>query len=175
MGDITELDPRWGDTEKRFPWDDRPPFGAGNTMAVTHGAYSERNIAETAEEIRGELLERFDFLADPMFQTAIERYLRPAARARRLNAWVEAVMDGEIEARPERKGGATTGVDAIPQRVWQALNQAETAAQKFAQDCGLDPIGFARIAKELGWAKQLSGQKVADLASKGRELRRGSA
>ena len=174
MGDV-DLDPRWGDTARRYPHDERPPFGVGNRMSVTHGAWSERSIAETAEEIRAELLERFDFLADPLFQPAIERYLRPAARARRLNDWVEAVMDGEIEARPERKGGATTGVDAVPQRVWQALSQAESAAQKFAQDCGLDPIGFARIAKELGWAKQLSGQKVADLASKGRELRRGSA
>lgn len=175
MGDVLDFDGRrhFGETERKWPWESKPAFGKGNTMAMTHGAFADSVVSARAEEIRAELLERFDFLADEMFQPAIERYLRPAARARILNDWVDGVMAGEIEVRD--RGAGSTGIAAVPERVWRALNQAETAAQKFAQDCGLDPIGFARVAKELGWAKQLGQNRVQDLASKGRELRRGSA
>lgn len=146
----------------------------GNKLAVTHGTQSAELVAARAEEIRVELGRRFEFLGDPVFGEAFERYCQAQARALMLSEYIWDVVEGRQESRPERRGAATTGVGGVPKHLWTELARAESNAQKFGQELGLDPTGFARIAKELGWAKQLSGSRVSDLMSKGRELRRGS-
>lgn len=153
---------------------DAVPFNSGNKVAVSHGGGSPAVIAERADAIRAQLAERFEFLGDEIFADAFRRCCVAQARANLLSEYIWDVVEGRVDARPGRKGGNTTGVEAVPAYLWTEVTRAEANAAKFAQECGLDPTGFARIAKELGWAKQLAGNKVNDLMATGKELRRGS-
>ena len=130
-------------------------------------------IAQEAERVRGELADRFEVLGDPMFATALERCCSAQARANLLSDYIWSVVEGTVEAAP-RRGKPQTGVEGVPEYLWGELSKAEANAAKFAQECGLDPTGFARIAKELGWAKHLAGRGLSELVSRGRELRKGS-
>lgn len=151
---------------------DAEPYQPGNLESVHHGTLSARLVSAKTEEIRSELIERFPLLADPMFADSFERCVSAQARATMLNDYIWGVVEGTIQAR-SRQGFPSTGIEAVPAYLWGEVTKAEGNAAKFAQDCGLDPIGFAKLAKELGWAKQLSGSNVAGLMTTGRELRRG--
>ncbi len=141
-----------------------PPFEKGNTAAVKHGAKSPRLVAEKAEAIRAMLLERYEYLADPIFTEALRRYCRIEARAVMLGDYVMAKAEAE-------------GVETVPPTLWTETTRADALAQKAAQDLGLDPTGHARVARDLGFAKslgaRLGAKQLESLASTGRELREG--
>ena len=142
-----------------YSWE---PFQPGNLKALRHGAHSERVVSARAEEIRSMLVETFPFLGQETFVEALERYCRAEARARLLNDYVMSVAERE-------------GVEAVPRTLWQEASRAESNAMKAAQDCGLDPAGFARIGRDLGVARsigqRLQGPSLSDLAAGGRRLR----
>lgn len=139
-----------------------PPFQAGHTLSVRHGTRSQRLVAARAEQVRAELLEHFDFLASEVFAEALERYCRVEARARMLDEYVVEKALSE-------------GVESVKPYLWTEATRADALAQKAAQDCGLDPTGFARAARDLGFAKSLTHRahaaSAADLASQGSALR----
>ncbi len=137
---------------------DADPFEPGNKVSMRHGLHSAEMVAAATSQVQEYLQEHFPFLGDPMFADSFARCCSAQARVNILSKYIsEKVEEG--------------GVEAVPTSLWDILSRAETNAQKFAQDCGLDPIGFAKLAKELGWAKQLAGNQVAALVSKGKELR----
>lgn len=151
-------------------------FEKGNTLGVRHGANSEAILSERASELRERLLETYEFLGAPVFNEALERYVRAEARSQLLHDWAMKVASGQIRTA-RVKSRPQTGIEAVPPYIWSEISRAESNAQKFAQDLGLDPIGLARIAKELGWAKQLAAGRVQDriesLRRLGNELRSG--
>lgn len=151
-------------------WVPRPaqPFGQGNVAAVTHGVGSPALVAEKADEIQGQVARLFPFLGNELFSPAYQRFYRAEAVARMLFEYAMQVVEGEKESRSRK--GLTWGVEAA-QPTMELYIKAEAMAQKAAQDCGFDPIGLARLYKELGWAKQLAGDSVKDLMGKGREIR----
>lgn len=138
------------------------PFQPGHTLTVRHGTRSQRLVAERAEQVRAQLLEAHEFLGEPIFAEALERYCRVEARARMLDEYVVEKAISE-------------GVESVPPYLWTEATRADALAQKAAQDCGLDPTGFARAARDLGFAKTLSQRtrtaRAADLASQGSALR----
>lgn len=152
----------------------RPPMGTkGNKAALKHGAHSPDAIKQQAVEIRQELLSKLPFLAEEQFAIAFELFCTACAEVELLSDWIWSVREGRTEAYHRDPNHPKTGVQAVPEYLQREYGLAVQRAQKMAQDLGLDPIGFAKLAKELGWAENLAGQRVNDLVSRGRQLRRG--
>ena len=145
-----------------YSWE---PFEKGNLAAVRHGANSERLVSAKAQAVRSMLVEKYPYLADDVFTEALERYARVEARAWMLHDYV---MD-----KAEREG-----VEKVPSTLWTEATRADALAQKCASDCGLDPTGHARIARDLGFARNLQAEmgakRLEALAESGRELREGT-
>ena len=140
----------------------RPPFEKGNLVGARHGTRSVRLVEERAQAIREMLLEQHEFLAEPIFVEALERYCRIEARASMLDTYIVEKVEAE-------------GVEAVPKTLWTEATRADMAAQKAGQDLGLDPTGFARAARDLGFAKSLNQQfgakRLTQLGETGRALR----
>ena len=68
-----------GGLARGYSW---PPFEAGNSAALVHGAHSARAIAAKAAEVHSELLTIAPYLAEPKFIPAVHRYLTAAAPRR---------------------------------------------------------------------------------------------
>jgi hypothetical protein len=144
-----------------------PPFEKGNTLsvgnfgAVRHGAYSDRIITEKADHIRGLLLSSYPYLADETFSEAVLRYCRAEARAVLLHDYVMEKAE-------------TKGVEAVKPYLWSEVRGADALAQKCGSDCGLDPAGHAKIARDLGMAANIRGQQasiqIGSLQEQGRRL-----
>lgn len=137
-----------------------PPFEPGNSAAQRHGVYSRRVIAERAQELLDELLERCPSLCEEADATALETYCQAQAKANMLNRYIWAVVEGRV--RSARRGGAPrTGIEGVPPRTWCDASRAEANAQKFAAGLGLTPAGFAAIAKDVQEARRLLGRDAA--------------
>jgi hypothetical protein len=138
-----------------------PPFEPGNRVSVRHGAFSDRIIGERALEIRELLLDRYPYLADDAFTEALYRYTRAEARAVILHNYIMEKLE-------------TEGVEAVRPYLWAEVRGADLLAQKCGTDCGVDPAGHARIARDLGLAANIRGQQaatnIANLQDKGRRL-----
>jgi hypothetical protein len=138
-----------------------PPFEKGHTLSVRHGAFSDRIIGERALEIRDLLLDRYPYLAYDAFMEAVYRYTRAEARAVILHTYIMQKLEAE-------------GVEAVRPYLWAEARGADALAQKCGQDCGLDPAGHARIARDLGLAADIRGRQaatnLANLQDKGRRL-----
>jgi hypothetical protein len=52
-------------------------------------------------------------------------------------------------------------VEAVRPYLWAEARGADALAQKCGQDCGLDPAGHAKIARDLGLAANIRGQQAA--------------
>jgi hypothetical protein len=139
-----------------------PPFKEGNELSIRHGAFSQRRVSARALEICDALLVAYPYLADDVFAEALERYTREEARAVLLHEYVMSVAEEQ-------------GVEAVKPYLWTEAARAAANAQRFAQDCGLDPTGHARIAHDLGVAKSHRSQSAwkgtEELARRGRAIR----
>ena len=136
----------------------RDPFPPGNTVALRHGAYSERAIEKRAEQVHATLLEVAPWLtAEQAFAPAVVRYLRAAAR--------EALLDEHI-----RTVSAEKGVGAVSSRTFEQCTAASRLAAKLGQDLGLSPLGLARLRAQAANA-EISAETLADLSDKGRRIR----
>ena len=162
MGDAPKAETGKGPA-RGYSW---PPFEKGHELSVKHGTRSERLVAARAAEIREQLLEAHEFLAQAIFTEALERYCRLEARARMLDSYIVDLVEEK-------------GVETVPKTLWDSATRVDMAAAKAGQDCGLDPSGFARAARDLGFAKSLGQQQNAKrltaLSETGRALREGNA
>ena len=69
-----------------------PPFQPGNTMAVRHGAHSERQIRPIAQAHRRSVLRRFGLLArdlTPVQRGYLDLYVRCMAKLDLYEAWMQ--------------------------------------------------------------------------------------
>lgn len=139
----------------------RPPFEPGNTAHLTHGARSERAIAEKAEQVRSELLDHCPWLADDHFAPAVDLYLRACTRERLLHEHICKVS-------------AEKGPGALPVRVWEGSTAASRLAWQLGDQLGLSPAGHARL-KVLAGAAISTEASIADLAERGRAIREAAA
>jgi hypothetical protein len=130
------------------------PFEAGNDVALKHGAYSERVIAQRAVEVHKALLDCAPYLSEPKFLPAVNRYLQAAAR--------EALLHDHIVSVSE-----ATGAGAVPSRVWEQATAVARLAAKLGSDLGLDPIGHARI-RSLSVNAEAAEMTLGELMAEGR-------
>lgn len=143
---------------QRWPGDTRPPFEPGNVVALRHGGTSERAIEAKAAEVRTRLFGLAPWLANEAFVPAVARFLRAEAREILLHQHIVETV-------------ATDGVDAVPQRVWEAANAAANVAIKASSVLGLDASSYARLrATTLGG--DVAEQSLADLVAEGAAIRR---
>lgn len=108
-----------------------PPFEAGNTVALKHGAYSSRHVEPLARRIADTLVEVAPWSAAPTFAAARRAWSWAEAEAELLRAFVNehGLLDTEGEERPAAK----------------ALHRAEAKARNLRSDLGLDPMSCAKL------------------------------
>lgn len=129
-----------------------------------HGAWSERAIAPRAERFATALLEDAqipDHVRSPVFAAAVQAWARAEAVASLL---FDHLAGLEVEAMmTPRLAAARAQVD-----LWRAM---EAHAASLRSKLGLDPVGYARIAKDLGIANRASEDALERMAKAGREIR----
>lgn len=150
---VTPPEKRNPNPKRGYSW---PPFEAGHTLSLVHGARSPRTIAARAAEVHEELLEVAPYLDHPRFLPAVQRYLDAAAR--------ESLLHNHV-----LKVSADKGPGAVPARVWEQATAAARLAAKLGTDLGLDPIGHARI-RALSAGAEATETQLAQLANRGSEI-----
>jgi len=138
---------------------------------LRHGLYSPQAMARAAARVREQLLLEYPGVEGLSLPT-VELYCRAKGRAVALSEWCIGVMEGRIKTQPVGKyGKARTGVEAIPERIWKALEAAERQAARLAQDLGLDLTGRAKLGKDSAIANHFARDRMADLTAEGKRLR----
>jgi len=141
----------------------------GNTLAARSGARSERLVSEHAEEVLEELVELYPWLttADGV---ALDVLVRAKARHDLLAAYIEDIVEGRRRSYP-RKGFPDTGIEAVPERVWQQISREARTVLDTASRLGLTAVDRAQLAKDLGLARHYGNERViADLIAKGQAV-----
>ncbi len=126
-----------------------PPFQPGHTLSRIHGALSERDIVPQAEAIAAAVLEEAqcpDHLRSPAFRASLAGWARAEAVSSLLFDYLATL---EVEAMLTLRQQATRA----PVDLWRA---AEAHAANLRSKLGLDPVSYARIAKDLGITSRAS-------------------
>jgi len=123
----------------------RPPFPAGNTLAVTHGAYSATRVDPIARRYIDELAQDdgLAYLQAPRFHAALWAWASAMAKVDLLTAWVDSMP---IEQAADSDKGQTSALELL--RKWMATAQTQAAR------LGLDPLSAARLGKDIAGARQ---------------------
>ena len=107
----------------------REPFADGNSVALTHGAYSGRAIEAKAATVRETLLEVAPWLDQQEYAPAVARFLRAEARS--------LLLDEAIRNQAAERGGP----DKVAMRLWEQPTAADRLAAQLGNVLGLDPLG----------------------------------
>lgn len=156
------------------PWTRREasPFLSGNLLSVRHGADSELLVSAAAQAVLAQMMEMFPWLevADGI---VLDVLCKAKVRYDTLDAYADSVISGETYTA---KG--ETGIEAVPDRVWQSLARLENTLVSAAGKLGLTAVDRAALTKDASWANALRAGRVSGLASEGgrlRQLRTGTA
>lgn len=123
----------------------RPPFAPGNTLAVTHGAYSPARVEPIALRYMAEVLEdpTTQYLQQPRFQSALWSWAQAQAKVQLLSEWVDGMT---LAQSADSARGQTSPLELL--RKWMAT------AQTWAARLGLDPLSAARLGKDVAQGRQ---------------------
>jgi hypothetical protein len=130
----------------------RPPFEAGNQMAVRHGALSDRKVDPVAQMLASELLaDRPDL---ERFPEAVAAWARAETRCLLLESWFaeHGLLDAE---------GKATASERL-------LVQSERLAMSLRERLGLDPRSEAELLASQADAAR-SAVDLDALRARGRE------
>ena len=110
---------------------------AGNQIAATHRAYSERSWRPIAEQLVADAIEASPWLARPLFRWSVEAWAKAEARAHLLDVWLDekatAVNPGDLD-------------DAgVPRPAALLADRMHTRAAHLRATLGLDPQAMARL------------------------------
>lgn len=152
-----------------YKWPQAEP---GNRLAVRHGARSPSIVSERAEAVLAELRQQYPWLQD-VDAPVLDVLVRAKARHDLLDDYVSAVLEGTTQAFP-RKGSPRTGVEAVPDRVWQQLSREARTVLDAAAKLGFAPSERAGLLKDAGMAVHFGGQRIAALVEQGRQVREGT-
>lgn len=149
-----------------YKWADATP---GNALAVRHGAFSDRLVSQRAQELLAELLEQHPWLnnADGV---VLDVLVRAKVRYDALDEYATDVIEGRRQAYP-RKGYPSTGIEAVPDRVWQSLQRQENIIIQAAGKLGFSAADRASLYRDAGMAFHFGGESLTSLAGQGRKLR----
>ncbi len=132
-------------------WADAEP---GNTLAVKHGAYSERAIAEKAVAIREGLYAVAPWLSGDSDVIAVARFLRVEARS--------LLLQAAIEKQAAERGGP----DKVSAKLYEQATASDRLAAQLGSVLGLDPLGRARLQQQAAGAAEAERQvrSLAEIA-----------
>lgn len=141
MAGHLETPPGW---TPEFPGQ-RPPFAAGNKLAVTHGAYSAARTDPIARRYLAEIADdpSLEYLNQPRFHAGLWLWASAMAKVELLSAWVD---DQDIADAADSDRGKTSALELL--RKWMAT------AQTWASRLGLDPLSAARLGKDVAQGRQ---------------------
>lgn len=140
-----------GERARGYAW---PPFEAGNTAALTHGARSPRMVRPIAERLMVDAVEVAPWVARPAFGPELEAWAWHEARACLLRTWLDehGLLDD----------------DDVPRAALGELQRAENAAAKARDRLGLNPLAWARLRAAV---EQAGGREdLEDLDAEGRAI-----
>lgn len=150
-----------GGPRRGYSW---PPAIAGNDLALKHGAGSPRHVLPKAAEIEAALLADAEipaWLRTAQFAAARKAWAEAEAIADLMLTWL-ATLDMTALTTP-RKAATKSPVD-----LWRS---AHSHAANLRSKLGLDPVSYARIAKDLGIAQAASEDALSRLAETGKTIR----
>lgn len=159
-----------GDGRVSFAGRQHPDFGAGNSVAVTHGATSPRRLLPLAEAFAAALLadgETPAYLKDPLYARAVMGWARAEAVVDLLSEWLsgqdleagltEVTRSAETEDRDggRDEGGRVTrkSVSRRTAGVLEQLRKHEVLAMNLRAQLGLSPLSRARLGKDVAAQK----------------------
>jgi hypothetical protein len=118
----------------------RPPFQPGNSLAVSHGAYSPTRTDPLANQFRDEILASPDmqYLNKPQYAAIFWRYCQAAAKVQLIEEWVDGMS---IRGAAESTFGQTSPLELL--RKWTATMLTLAARM------GLDPLSYAKLGKDV--------------------------
>jgi hypothetical protein len=151
-----------GDWQPEWPGQ-RPPFGAGNTASRVHGGNDERVVGPLAEAIEAEILgdaQMPQHVRSPAFARAVRASSRAEAVADLMFRYMDTLTPEQMTI--PRKAGTKAPLDLYL--------TAEAKAAGHRSRLGLDPVSYARIAKDLGLAQASSEAALERLGSAGAEV-----
>lgn len=139
-------------------WVPRParPYEPGNLEHVTHGARSERLVAERAQVVRQNLLELCPWLDEARFAPEVARFLRCESQALMLHEYIEKLV-------------SESGVGAVPIRLWESSTAKERLASQTGAGLGLTPAGYAELRLLVADGTRAEAS-LAGLMEQGREV-----
>jgi hypothetical protein len=118
--------------------------------------------------MHAELVQQFPWLNDADVIT-VDTLAEAVSTHQRLTRYIDDVISGRERAYP-RRGAPRTGVEAIPERIWVALERSRKAVLDASGKLAMNPIERAGLAKALG---DVFGRAAAGpvLGEQGRQLR----
>lgn len=162
---MSEHDPKPG-VPRGYSW---PPFEAGNTAALTHGAHSPRLVEPLALEILEATVaaaeapgSSTDFLSDPSYRPALVSWARTEARVQLLAEWLMAKADTS-------NAGGLLDSDGEVRSATELLIKLERAASNHRSRLGLDPLSRARLRRDTAAASVDVAALLAQLAAAERQ------
>jgi hypothetical protein len=105
--------------------------------AMRHGAFSPRIVNPLALKFQDELLERHGYLSVERFRKPLWALCTALARHRLLDEYLI-------------QRAAADGLDRLPAYALAVCGRAAGRVIRYATECGLNPVGRARLAREMG-------------------------
>lgn len=126
----TDLVPSW----------QRPPMPQGNSLATTHGGYSDRVVGPVADRLLAAVLAdpECGYLHASRYRPALAAWAAAEARVMVLSTFVDGLT---LEAAAASDRGRTSYLELL--RQWEASALANRGR------LGLDPLSRARLGKDV--------------------------
>jgi hypothetical protein len=112
----------------------RRPLKSHKHAVVVHGARSPEHVAIRAREIHARITDVAPWIKEDRYLPALARYLNAAAKESLLDDYIDRVV-------------ADKGVEAIPMKVFEALNASRRIAWQMSAELGLTPKGYGALKK----------------------------
>ncbi len=108
-----------------------PPFEIGNTVAMKHGAVSERRWRPIADRLADDLVNVAPWCARPVYAVTVMAWTRVEAQLHLVSTWLDkhGPLDGEGMPRPATDLAA----------------RLESRAQSLRAELGLSPLALAKL------------------------------
>jgi hypothetical protein len=139
-----------------------PPFEAGNTAALKHGASSPRKVRPIAEELQAMLLAEAPWIDRPGFAGAVRSLCWTEAQIVLLTVWLD-----------EHGVLRDPGVDELepqPRAATRLLRDLENRAEKLRSSLALTPTSMAKMLGTLRAVVEDSDDGLAALKREGRAM-----
>jgi hypothetical protein len=149
-----------------YSWE---PFKDGNLVAARHGAHSSALVSERAAELLAELRQDRPWLEE-LDSALLDTFLKAKVRLDLIDDHVALIISGEVEAYP-RRGFPRTGIEAVPNRLWEQLARESRIVADCAAKLGFAPTSRSSLYRDLGAARYFGNRPTIEaLGERGRRL-----